>query len=139
MPASWTIYGLRGIWFENDASQISIHPRVGEVSGLYPCAQNQRMSVEAAILIWLIVGAGIAAGVFVVARSAIQIGSVAYRVMEKQLSGGAATRQTILLSVVMVGGILVTALIAGYAIFAMFGQLLDTTGSLNTLNLNNGS
>jgi hypothetical protein len=95
------------------------------------------MSVEAAILVWLAVGAGIAAGVFVVTRSAIQIGSVAYRVMEKQLSSGAATRQTILLSIVMMGGILVTAVIAGYAIFAIFGQLLDTTGSLNTLN--NGS
>jgi hypothetical protein len=95
------------------------------------------MSVEAAILVWLVIGAGIAAGVFVVARSAIQIGSVAYRVMEKQLSGGAATRQTILLSLVVIGGIFVTALIAGYAIFAIFGQLLDTTGSLNTLN--NGS
>lgn len=95
------------------------------------------MSVEAAILVWLAVGAGIAAGVFVVARSAIQIGSVAYRVMEKQLSGGAATRQTILLGAAMVGGIVVTALIAGYAIFAIFSQLLDTTGSINTLN--NGS
>jgi hypothetical protein len=83
MPASSTIYGLRGIWLENDASQNSIHPRMGEVSGLSPCAQNQRMSVEAAILVWLTVGAGVAAGVFVVARSAIQIGSVAYRVMEK--------------------------------------------------------
>lgn len=95
------------------------------------------MSVEAAILVWLAIGAGIAAGVFVVARSAIQIGSVAYRVMEKQLSGGAATRQTILLSAAVVGGIFVTALIAGYAIFAIFSQLLDTTGSINTLN--NGS
>jgi hypothetical protein len=95
------------------------------------------MSVEAAILIWLAVGAGIAAGVFVVARSAIQIGSVAYRVMEKQLSGGAATRQTIVLSVAMVAALVVTAVIAGYAIFAIFGQLLDTTGSINTLN--NGS
>ena len=85
----------------------------------------------------LAVGAGIAAGLFVVARSVIQIGSVAYRVMEKQLSGGAATRQTILLSVVMIGGIFVTSIIASYAIFAIFGQLLDTTGSTNTLN--NGS
>jgi hypothetical protein len=107
------------------------------IRGPYPCVQNQRMSVEVAILVWLAVGAGIAAGVFVVTRSAIQIGSVAYRVMEKQLSSGAATRETILFSVVMIGGILVTAVIAGYAIFAIFGQLLDTTGSLNTLN--NGS
>jgi hypothetical protein len=51
--------------------------------------------------------------------------------MEEQPSGGAATQQAILLSVVMIGGIFVTALIAGYAIF---GQLLVTTGSLNALN-----
>jgi hypothetical protein len=95
------------------------------------------MSVEVAILVWLAVGAGIAAGVFVIARSAIQIGSVAYRVMEKQLSGGAATRQAAVLSIAMVAALIVTALIAGYAIFAIFGQLLDTTGSINTLN--NGS
>ncbi len=141
MPASWTIYGLRGIWFENDASQISIHPRVGEVSGTRSGESGgfriSGMSVEVAILVWLAVGAGIAAGVFVVARSAIQIGSVAYRVMEKQLSGGAATRQAALLSLAMVAALVVTALIAGYAIFAIFGQLLDTTGSINTLN--NGS
>jgi len=37
----------------------------------------------------------------------------------------------------MVAALLVTALIAGYAIFAIFGQLLETTGSINTLN--NGS
>lgn len=94
MPASSTIYGLRGIWSENDASQISVHPRVGEVSGtqsgVYPRRRIDGMSVEAAILMWLAAGAGIAAGVFVVARSAIQIGSVACRVMEKQLTGDAA-------------------------------------------------
>lgn len=94
-------------------------------------------STEVAILVWLAIGAGIAGGVFLIARSAVQIGSVAYRVMEKQLSRGAATRETALLSVAMVAALLVTALIAGYAIFAVFGQLLDTTGSINTLN--NGS
>ena len=95
------------------------------------------MSIEGAILIWLAIGAGIAAGVFVVARTAVQIGSVAYRVMEKQLSGQAATRQAALLSIAMIAALVVTALIAGYAIFAIFGQLLDSTGSINTLN--NGS
>jgi hypothetical protein len=94
-------------------------------------------STEVAILVWLAVGAGIAGGVFLIARSAVQIGSVAYRVMEKQLSREAATCETALLSVAMVAALLVTALIAGYAIFAVFGQLLDTTGSINTLN--NGS
>jgi hypothetical protein len=42
-----------------------------------------------------------------------------------------------LLSVAMIAALVVTAVIAGYAIFAIFGQLLDTTGSINTLN--NGS
>ena len=94
-------------------------------------------STDWGILMWLAIGAGIAGGVFLVARSAVQIGSVAYRVMEKQLSRGSATRQTALLSLAMIAALGVTALIAGYAIFAIFGQLLDTTGSINTLN--NGS
>lgn len=54
--------------------------------------------------------------------------------MEKQLSAGTATRQAALLSLAMIAALFVTALIAGYAIFAIFGQLLDTTGSINTLN-----
>lgn len=94
-------------------------------------------STEWAILIWLAIGAGIAGGVFLVARSAVQIGSVAYRVMEKQLSRESATKQTALLSLVMIAALIVTAVIAGYAIFAVFGQLLEGTGSINTLN--NGS
>jgi hypothetical protein len=98
---------------------------------------RQVTSAEWGILIWLAIGAGIAGGVFLIARSAVQIGSVAYRAMEKQLSGQAATRQAALLSIGMIAALLVTALIAGYAIFAIFGQLLDTTGSINTLN--NGS
>ena len=95
------------------------------------------MSIEGAILIWLAIGAGIAAGVFVVARSAVQLGSVAYRVMEKQLSRQAATRETMLLSSVLFIALFVTAIIAGYAIFAIFGSLLESGGAINTLN--NGS
>jgi len=94
-------------------------------------------STDWAILVWLAIGAGIAAGVFVVARSAVQLGSVAYRVMEKQLTRGAATQQTALLTLAMVLALVVTAIIAGYAIFAIFGTLLESTGSINTLN--NGS
>jgi len=94
-------------------------------------------STDVSILVWLAVGAGIAGGVFLIARSAVQIGSVAYRVMEKQISRQAATRQTALLSVAMIAALVITALIAGYAIFAIFGTLLESTGSINTLN--NGS
>src|ERR1700694_6305259 len=85
-------------------------------------------SADWGILIWLAIGAGIAGGVFLIARSAVQIGSVAYRVMEKQLSGQAATRQAALLSVAMVAALVVPALIAGYAIFAVFGPLLEKQG-----------
>jgi len=95
------------------------------------------VSIEGAILIWLAVGAGIAAGVFVVARSAVQLGSVAYRVMEKQLSRQAATRETMLLGGVLFIALFATAIIAGYAIFAIFGSLLESGGAINTLN--NGS
>jgi len=94
-------------------------------------------SAEWGILIWLAVGAGIAGGVFLIARSAVQIGSVVYRVMERQISGQTATRQTALLSLAMIAALVVTALIAGYAVYAIFGQLLESTGSINTLN--NGS
>ena len=98
---------------------------------------QQVTSADWGILIWLAIGAGIAGGVFIVARSAVQIGSVAYRVMEKELSREAATRQTALLSLAIIAALAVTAVIAGYAIFAVFGQLLESGGAINTLN--NGS
>src|SRR5438132_12811724 len=107
------------------------------MSAGYEWRKIRHVTTEWAILIWLAVGAGIAGGVFLIARSAVQIGSVAYRVMEKQISRQAATRETALLSAGMVVALIVTAVIAGYAIFAIFGTLLESTGSINTLN--NGS
>jgi hypothetical protein len=70
-------------------------------------------SVEVAILVWLVIGVGIAGGVFIVARSAVQIASVAYRVIEKEMDARTATRQTTLLSLAMVAALIVTAVIAG--------------------------
>src|SRR5438128_11021253 len=105
------------------------------MSAGYEWRKIRHVTTEWAILIWLAIGAGIAGGVFIVARSAVQIGSVAYRVMEKQMSGRAATRQTMLLTGAMIAAIVVTAFIAGYAIFAVFGSLLDSSGLLtNTTN-----
>src|SRR2546430_11270260 len=89
---------------------------------------QQVTSADWGILIWLAIGAGIAGGVFVVARSAVQIGSVAYRVMEKQLSREAATRQTALLSLAIIAALAVTAVIAGDANFSVFGRLLESVG-----------
>jgi hypothetical protein len=85
-------------------------------------------SVEGAILVWLAIGVGIAAGVFVIARSAVQIASVAYRVIEKEVDARTATRQTTLLSLAMVAALVVTAVVAGYAILVMFATLLEGSG-----------
>ena len=88
------------------------------------------MSIEVAILIWLAIGIGITAGVFLVARTAVQMASVAYRVIEKQLDSKTATRQTGLLGLGMIAALAATALVAGYAIFVLFASLLDSSGVL---------
>ena len=74
---------------------------------------------------------GIAGGVFIIARSAIQIASVAYRVIEKEIDARTATRQTTLLSLAMVAALIVTAVVAGYAILVMFATLLEGSGLIN--------
>lgn len=80
---------------------------------------------------WLAIGIGIAGGVFIVARSAVQIASVAYRVIEKDIDARTATRQTTLLSLAMVAALIVTAVVAGYAILVMFSTLLEGSGLIN--------
>jgi hypothetical protein len=88
-------------------------------------------SVEGAILVWLAIGLGIAGGVFIVARSAVQIASVAYKVIEKEMDARTATRQTTLLSLAIVAALIVTAVIAGFAILVMFATLLEGSGLIN--------
>ncbi|TME74117.1 MAG: hypothetical protein E6I19_00370 [Chloroflexi bacterium] len=88
-------------------------------------------SVEGAILVWLVIGVGIAGGVFIVARSAVQIASVAYKVIEKEMDARTATRQTTLLSLAIVAALIVTAVIAGFAILVMFATLLQGSGLIN--------
>ena len=88
-------------------------------------------SVEVAILVWLVIGVGIAGGVFIVARSAVQIASVAYRVIENEMDARTATRQTTLLSLAIVAALIVTSVIAGYAILVMFATLLGGSGLIN--------
>ncbi len=88
------------------------------------------MSVETAILIWLVVGIGITAGVFLIARTAVQMATVAYRVIEKEMDGRTATRQTGLLSIAMLVALVATAVVAGYAILVLFSSLLDGSGVL---------
>jgi hypothetical protein len=84
--------------------------------------------MEIALLIWFAVGAGIAAGAFVIARSTIQIASVAYNVLEKRLDPRVATRQTILLTLAAIAALVATSIIAGIAILAMLQGLIDASG-----------
>jgi len=84
--------------------------------------------MEIAILIWFVVGAGIAAGAFIIARSAIQIAAVAYNVLEKRLDPRVATRQTILLTLGGLAALVATSIIAGIAILAMLQGLINAAG-----------
>ncbi len=88
------------------------------------------MSVELAILVWLAVGIGITAGVFLIARTAVQMATVAYKVIEKEMDRGTATRQTGLLGIAMLVALVATAIVAGYAILVLFTSLLDGSGFL---------
>jgi hypothetical protein len=83
------------------------------------------MSIEVAILIWLAIGIGVAGGVFIVARTAVQMATVAYKVIEKQMDTRTATRQTGLLSLAMLAALAATSVIAGYAILVLFASLLE--------------
>jgi len=89
------------------------------------------MSIELAILVWLAIGIGITAGVFLVARTAVQLATVAYKVIEKQMDTRTATRQTGLLSLAMLAALAATAVIAGYAILVVFASLLEGNVSGN--------
>jgi hypothetical protein len=89
------------------------------------------VSIELAILIWLAIGIGITAGVFLVARTAVQLATVAYKVIEKEMDTRTATRQTGLLSLAMLAALAATAVIAGYAILVVFASLLQSNVSGN--------
>ena len=89
------------------------------------------MSVEGAILIWLAIGIGIAGGVFLVSRIAIQLAGVAYKVIEKQIDTRSATRETGLLSLAILAALAATAVVAGYAILVLFASLLESGVSGN--------
>ena len=84
--------------------------------------------MEGALLIWFVVGAGIAAGAFIIARSAIQIAAVAYNVLEKRLDPRVATRQTIILTLGGLAAVVATSIIAGIAILAMLQGLINASG-----------
>jgi len=83
--------------------------------------------VEIAILIWFLIGAGIAAGAFILARSAVQIAALAYGVLEKRLDPRVATRQTILLTLAALVALVATSIVAGIAILALLQGLINAS------------
>jgi len=89
------------------------------------------VSVEVAILIWLAIGIGVAAGVFLISRIAVQLATVAYKVIERQMDTRTATRETGLLSLAIVAALAATAVIAGYAILVLFASVLESGLSAN--------
>ncbi len=84
--------------------------------------------MEMGILIWFVIGAGIAAGAFVLARTALQIASVGYAVLEKRLDPRVATRQTILLTLAVLAALVATSVIAGIAVLAILQNLINASG-----------
>ncbi|MHB8631617.1 MAG: hypothetical protein ACYC9W_06790 [Candidatus Limnocylindria bacterium] len=84
--------------------------------------------MEIALLVWFVVGAGIAAGAFILARSTIQIASVAYNVLERRLDPRVATRQTVALTLAGIAALVATSIIAGIAILAMLQGLVNASG-----------
>jgi len=84
--------------------------------------------MEIAILIWFVVGAGIAAGAFILARSTIQLASIAYNVLEKRLDPRVATRQTIMVTLAAIAALVATSVVAGIAILAMLQGLVNASG-----------
>lgn len=84
--------------------------------------------MELAILVWFVIGAGIAAGAFILARATIQIASVAYGVLEKRLDPRVATRQTIALTLAAIAALAATSIIAGIAILALLQGLIEASG-----------
>jgi hypothetical protein len=84
--------------------------------------------MEIALLIWFVVGAGIAAGAFILARSAIQLASIAYNVLEKRLDPRVATRQTIMVTLGGIAALIATSIVAGIAILAMLQGLVTASG-----------
>ena len=84
--------------------------------------------MELAILIWFAIGAGIAAGAFLIARSAVQLASIGYAFLEHRIDRAGATRQSAALVVVIVAALAVTSLIAAIAILAILAGLFSTIG-----------
>jgi hypothetical protein len=83
--------------------------------------------VEIAILVWVIVGAGITAGVFLLARAVVEMGAVAYAAFERTITRREAVQRSAALAAGAGAALVVTAVIFAIAVLAIFAALLAST------------
>ncbi len=76
------------------------------------------------MLIWVVVGAGITAGVFLMARAVVEISAVAYAYVERTIGRQEAVRRSATLVAGAGAALAVTALIFAIAVLALFAALL---------------
>lgn len=77
------------------------------------------------MLIWVVVGAGITAGVFLIARAVVEVSGVAYAYIEKTIGRREAMQRSAVLMAGAGAALVVTALIFAIAVLALFAALLS--------------
>jgi hypothetical protein len=77
------------------------------------------------MLIWVVIGAGITAGVFLMARAVVEVSAVAYAYVERTISRNEAMRRGGALLAAAGAALAVTALIFAIAVLALFAFLLS--------------
>jgi hypothetical protein len=81
--------------------------------------------MEQAMLVWVVVGAGITAGVFLIARAVVEISAVTYAYVERTISRGEAMRRGAVLMAGAGAALAVTALVFAIAVLALFAIVLS--------------
>ena len=81
--------------------------------------------MEVSILIWVLIGAGVTAGVFLIARAVVEVGAVAYAYVERNISRNEAMRRGGVLMAGAAAALAATALIFGIAVLALFAIALS--------------
>ncbi|MBU6424346.1 MAG: hypothetical protein KGJ98_02425 [Chloroflexota bacterium] len=84
--------------------------------------------MELTILVVVLIGAGITAGVFLVARAIVELGAVAYAALEKTMSRNEATRKSAALLAGAALALIATAIIAAISLLVVFAGLLQSGG-----------
>ena len=76
------------------------------------------------MLVWVVVGAGITAGVFLLARAVVEMGAVAYAAIERTITRREAMQRGAALAAGAGAALAATAVIFAIAVLAIFAALL---------------